>query len=271
MRTFIILTYLALAAAGPPVNSTGYVPATLSPMTMSCAKARTAYQHSGCCDATSNEGFVPPMTNCKAAVAWGYQTFNTTEWHLPIGSAPSVPANVLAIFQEFGMPLTTPIGVALAGLYANDALHWWWGPKSWRSAFTHLMESARNAETLAPCTQWTAESLWSGGDMSVFQQCGTIIETRLVEIAPSCDMVIKNLNYADLTSFLPIFGFLFKSFQFTYMIDRSTCGTVEVPRLPGVQLNITSVEEFFNAFNTVPGIYADILPASNFNKCMDLT
>lgn len=276
-RALLALGLPVLALAGAPVNPGNLTMYGAPPYTMQCSKVKEAYRHSECCGSGPDKGFVPAMNNCRHAVGWGKQVIDTREFHLPIGTAPSVAAvpGALELFTGYlGMPATMTVGQAIAAVFAGDARNWWLpsSPKQWRGHFTHLLESANNRDTKAACTH-RPEDIWNANppDLAVLQNCGDFVDQRLTEITPSCHMFLKHMLFPNWVAFAPVFKLMFHSFEFTYMLDEAYCTNIEVPARSMMSASLADARALFATFSGWKESFDfTITHPTTFNKCIDL-
>ena len=286
MKTFILTTSMLLHAimAGPPSNKTGFPRYGKPPYTTSCAGIKRAYGDSGCCGVADleNVGFAPKIGDCKSALGHGIQVINTEFLHVNIGINPRVinttgALDTFGIFfsQTFPAYLDTPLGEVIPMMFEADYFGWFLGPKEWRSNFMYLMESYTGATTKTHCVaDWT--------NFTKMQECDPkAVESMLIEVAPTCDMMLANNLFSPFDAGVPLFNVIFDSFRFTNMVDISTCSaSIDVPErnayglikdpVTMVPKSIADVQAANALFNQNPSFDFRIVPPNGINRCMQL-
>ena len=247
---------------------------------MSCTGVKEAYEHSQCCGKDGDStGFAPEISDCRVAIGHGIQVINTKFLYVPVSSNPRVMEVVGAmeaftkVFSATPQLLDKPLGEVFAMLFENDFFNWFRGPKEWRTNFMYLTEAYVGTTTNTRCTSdWT--------NFTKLQTCDPeSIDSMLVEIAPTCAMIMANLHFQPYLPILPILEVFFKSFRMTYMINEETCPShITVPErdangtiIPGEMVNKTLADtrEVLEDFNDL-GFDFRIVPFNGIDRCMKL-
>jgi hypothetical protein len=251
---------------------------------MSCRGVKDAYEHSQCCGKDGDTtGFAPEISDCHVAVGHGIQVISTEFLHVPVKRNPRVLNTTGALdmyesmFSATPQLLDMPLGEVNAMLFANDFFNWFKGPKEWRTNFMYLTEAYTGTTTKTTCTKYD----WT--NFTKMQECDPVsIDSMLVEIAPTCAMMMANLHFQPYDPILPIFGVVFDSFRMTYMVNEETCpDSIAVPKrdmygtiIPGemVTKTLAQTKAVLQGFNTLYPLKFDfrIVPFNGIDRCMKL-
>ena len=284
IQSIFIACLVNTVSAGPPSNKTGFAQYGAPPYTMSCGGVKDAYEHSQCCGKDGGTtGFAPEISDCRVAIGHGIQVISTEFLHVPVKTNPRVlnTAGALDMFQSifYATPevLDMPLGEVGAMLIAGDFFNWFTGPKEWRTNFMYLTEAYTGTFTNTTCTKYD----WT--NFTKLQECDPVsIDSMLVEIAPTCAMIMANMHFQPYDPILPFFGVLFDSFRMTFMVNEETCpSSIAVPNrtesgaiIPGSMINKTldDTKAVLQSFNTLapPRFDFRMVPFNGINRCMKL-